>query len=68
MLTLSLPPSVTVSRKTVDISVITDDGATVLVALPNPRGFHDLPESEVAERARRLARTALIRAAQSLQP
>jgi len=67
MTDLSLPPSVTVSPTIVGISVLTDDGATVQISLPRPRGLHDLPADEVAERARRLAMQALRSAADTLQ-
>lgn len=63
---LSLPPSVTVSPTIVGVSVMTDDGVTVQVSLPRPRGLHDLPADEVADRARRLAREALEAAARTL--
>lgn len=67
MLDLSLPPSVTVSPTLVGVSVLTDDGITVQVSLPRPRGLHDLPEQEVAERAMRLAKAALISAFETLE-
>ncbi|MDO8800161.1 hypothetical protein [Phenylobacterium sp.] len=67
MLDLSLPPSVTVSPTLVGVSVLTDDGITVQVSLPRPRGLHDLPEAEVATRAKRLAQAALITAFESLE-
>lgn len=66
MTDLSLPPSVTVSPTIVGVSVMTDDGATVQVSLPRPRGLRDLPAEEVADRARRLAKAALAQAARSL--
>lgn len=66
MTDLSLPPSVTVSPTIVGVSVLTDDGITVQVSLPRPRGLYDLPADEVAGRAMRLAREALRNAAQSL--
>ncbi|KRB52546.1 MAG: hypothetical protein V4514_19090 [Pseudomonadota bacterium] len=66
MTDLSLPPSVTVSPTVVGVSVLTDDGVTVQVSLPRPRGLHDLPAEEVAGRAMRLAREALRSAAESL--
>jgi len=66
MTDLSLPPSVTVSPTIVGVSVLTNDGITVQVSLPRPRGLHDLPADEVAGRAMRLAREALRNAAQSL--
>ncbi|WP_374658715.1 hypothetical protein [Phenylobacterium sp.] len=67
MTDLSLPPSVTVSPTIVGVSVLTDDGATVQISLPRPRGLHDLPADEVAERARRLAMQALRSAPDTLQ-
>ena len=66
MTDLSLPPSVTVSPTVVGVSVLTDDGITVQVSLPRPRGLHDLPADEVADRAMRLARDALRNAVRSL--
>jgi hypothetical protein len=66
MTDLSLPPSVTVSPTVVGVSVLTDDGITVQVSLPRPRGLHDLPADEVADRAMRLAREALRNAVRSL--
>lgn len=63
---LSLPPSVTVGATVVDVTVLTDEGATVVVNLPRPKGLHDLPDSEITQRARTLARQAMIEAAQSL--
>ncbi|KQW66359.1 hypothetical protein ASE17_06230 [Phenylobacterium sp. Root77] len=63
---LSLPPSVTVSPTIVGVSVLTDDGVTVQVSLPRPRGLRDLPIEEVADRARRMAQDALRAAATSL--
>ena len=62
-----LPPSVTISPTTVGVSVLAGNGVTVQVNLPRPRSLHDLPEEEVAERARRLARTALMSAAEHLE-
>ncbi|MET3528627.1 hypothetical protein [Phenylobacterium koreense] len=64
---LSLPPSVTVSPTIVGVSMMTRDGITVQVSLPRPRGLHDLPADEVAERARRMAQEALADAARSLE-
>ena len=66
MTDLSLPPSVTVSPTIVGVSVLTDDGVTVQVSLPRPRGLRELPIEEVAERARRMAQEALRAAATSL--
>lgn len=66
MTDLSLPPSVTVSPTIVGVSVLTDDGITVQVSLPRPRGLQDLPADEVADRARRMAQAALRSAAISL--
>lgn len=67
MTDLSLPPSVTVSPTIVGVSVLTDDGITVQVSLPRPRGLQDLPADEVADRARRMAQAALRSAANSLE-
>jgi len=50
MTDLSLPPSVTVSPTIVGVSVLTDDGVTVQVSLPRPRGLRELPIEEVAAR------------------
>jgi len=66
MTDLSLPPSVTVSPTIVGVSVLTDDGVTVQVSLPRPRGLRELPIEEVADRARRMAQDALRAAATSL--
>lgn len=63
---LSLPPSVTVGPTSLGVSVLTDHGVTVQVSLPRPRGLHELPASEVATRALRLAHAALIDAARSI--
>jgi hypothetical protein len=67
MLDLTLPPSVTVSPTVVGVSVLTADGITVQVSLPRPRGLHDLPADEVADRAMRMAMTALADATRTLQ-
>jgi len=64
---LSLPPSVTVSPTCVGVSVLTDDGATVIVNLPRPKGLRELPAEEVVGRARLLAHQAMISAAEALQ-
>ncbi len=64
----SLPPSVTVSPTVIGVSVLADNGVTVQVSLPRPRGLHDLPADEVADRAMRLAWEALQSAARSLDP
>ena len=66
MTDLSLPPSVTVSPTVVGVSVLTDDRITIQISLPRPRGLHDLPADEVANRAMSLAREALRNAARSL--
>ena len=66
MTELSLPPSITVSPTVVGVSVLTDDGITVQISLPRPRGLRDLPADEVANRAMNLAREALRNAARSL--
>lgn len=66
MTDLSLPPSVTVSPTIVGVSVLTDDGVTVQVSLPRPRGLRELPIEEVADRARRMAQDALRAAATTL--
>jgi hypothetical protein len=63
---LSLPPLVKVGVTIVDVTVLTDDGATVVVNLPRRKGLHDMPESEIAGRARQLARKAMISAVESL--
>ena len=63
---LTLPPSVTVSPTSVGVSVLTDEGATVQVSLPRPRGLNALPADEVAARALNLARQALKTAAETL--
>jgi hypothetical protein len=63
---LSLPPSVTVGPTAVGVSILTDDGATVMVSLPRPKGLHDLPAEEIVGRARRLAKRAMMTAAETL--
>ncbi len=67
MLDLTLPPSVTVSPTSVGVSLLTDDGATVQVNLPRPRGLSALPADQVCARALRLAREALRTAAETLE-
>jgi len=67
MLDLSLPPSVTVSPTVVGVSVLTDDGVIVQISLPRPRGLHDLPAQEVADRAMTLAKAALKTASETLE-
>jgi hypothetical protein len=62
----SLPPSFTVSPTIVGVSVLTDDGASVQVNLPRPRGLSELPADEVVARAQRLAMVALQSAADAL--
>ncbi len=66
MLDLTLPPSVTVGPTIVGVSVLTADGVTVQVSLPRPRGLHDLPAEEVADRARAMAMAALADASATL--
>ncbi|WP_304167926.1 hypothetical protein [Phenylobacterium aquaticum] len=63
---LSLPPSITVGPTSLGVSVLTEHGVTVQVSLPRPRGLHDLPASEVAARALRLAYVALMDAARTM--
>ncbi|HXQ46022.1 MAG TPA: hypothetical protein VN806_05360 [Caulobacteraceae bacterium] len=62
----ALPPSFTVSPTVVGVSVLTDDGATVQVSLPRPRGLSELPQDEIVARAQRLAMAALQSAADAL--
>ena len=63
----NLPPSITVGATRVGVSVLTDEGATVQVSLPRPRGLAPaLPADEVAARALRLALAALRTAAETL--
>lgn len=62
-----LPPSVTIGPNAVGVSVLAGNGVTVQVSLPRPRSLHDLPEQEVVERARQLAKTALRSAAEHLE-
>jgi hypothetical protein len=64
---LSLPPSVTVSPTTVGVSVLTDDGAVVIVNLPRPKGLRELPTDEIVGRARTLAQRAMRTAAEALE-
>ena len=63
---LTLPPSVTVGPTAVGVSIFTDEGATVMVSLPRPRGLHDIPENELVDRARVLAKRAMMSAAEIL--
>jgi hypothetical protein len=60
---MPLPPSFSVSPTIVGFSVLTDDGATVQVSLPRPRGLSELPHDELFARAQRLAMAALESAA-----
>jgi hypothetical protein len=60
---MPLPPSFSVSPTMVGVSVLTDDGATVQVSLPRPRGLSELPQDELVARAQRLAMAALESAA-----
>jgi len=62
-----LPPSITVSPTTLGVSLLASNGVTVQVSLPRPRGLHDLSEQEIVERAHRLAKTALMTAAECLE-
>jgi len=63
----NLPPSVTVSPTLVGVSVLTEEGATVQVSLPRPRGLGStLSAEEVATRALDLALVALRTAAETL--
>jgi hypothetical protein len=64
---LSLPPSVTVNPTTVGVSVLTDDGAVVVVNLPRPKGLRELPTEEIVGRARSLAKRAMMTAAAALE-
>jgi hypothetical protein len=66
MTDLSLPPSVTVSPTTIGVSVLTDDGAVVLVSLPRQKGLREVPTDEMVGRARGLARQAMMTAAEAL--
>lgn len=63
---LSLPPAVSVGPTQIGVSVITDDGVTVQVNLPGPRGLKELPADEVTARAKRLAKAALLSAFETL--
>jgi hypothetical protein len=67
MTDLSLPPSVTVSPTSVGVSVLTDDGATVIVNLPRPKGLRELPADEIVGRARDMAMRAMKTAAVVLE-
>lgn len=58
-LIITLPPSITVAATIVDVSVLTEDGATVQVRLPRPRGLRDLPRDELVAKAQKLAKVAL---------
>jgi hypothetical protein len=63
---LDLPPSVTVGPRSLGVSVITLQGATVSVLLPKPGGFDDVPHDELVERATALALAALANATSAL--
>lgn len=56
---MTLPPSVTVAATIVDVCVLTEDGATVQVSLPRPRGLRELPPDELVAKAQSLAKVAL---------
>jgi hypothetical protein len=64
---LLLPPSITFKPTSVGVAVLTVGGVTVEVSLPRPRSLHDLSRPDMPARARRLAREALMNAAQSLR-
>ena len=63
---LLLPPSITLKPTSVGVAVLTVGGVSVEVSLPRPRSLHELPAPEAAARARRLAREALMNAAETL--
>jgi hypothetical protein len=63
---LTLPPSITLKPTAVDVAVMTLGGVSVEVSLPRSRGLHDIPDPELVDRARRLAREALVTAAEAL--
>jgi hypothetical protein len=63
---LTLPPSITLKPTAVGVAVLTLNGVTVEVSLPRSRGLHDIPDPELVDRARRLAREALVTAAEAL--
>jgi hypothetical protein len=63
---ISLPPSVTVGPTSVGISVFTQDGATVEISLQRLHGLAGLAPEDMAERAQKLALTALEAAVASL--
>jgi hypothetical protein len=63
---LTLPPSITLKPTAVGVAVLTLNGVTVEVSLPRSRGLHDIPDPELVDRARRLAREALVSAAEAL--
>lgn len=64
---LLLPPSITLKPTSVGVAVLTVGGVSVEVSLPRPRSLHELSPPEVAARARRLAREALMNAAETLE-
>lgn len=66
MLDLTLPPSVTIGPTSIAVSLFAENGAIVQVSLPRPRGLGELSSDEVSARARRLAKAALVRAAEAL--
>jgi hypothetical protein len=63
---LLLPPSITLKPTSVGVAVLTVGGISVEVNLPRPRSLHELPGPVIAAQARRLAREALMNAAQTL--
>ena len=63
---LELPPSVTVGPRSLGVSVITAQGATVSVLLPKPRGLDDVAGDALVEHATALARAALATATSAL--
>lgn len=64
--TISLPPSVTVGPTSVEVSVMTDDGAVVEINLQRLRGLSALSPEEIAHKAQAMALSALAAAAKRL--
>lgn len=67
MQNLPLPPSITLRAASVGVAVLEENGVTVEVNLPRPRGLRELPDGEVVARFRRLAHDALVQAAEALE-
>jgi hypothetical protein len=63
---LDLPPSVTMGPRSLGVSMVTAQGATVSVLLPKPCGLDEVDHDELVERATTLALAALATATLAL--